>query len=391
MNKTLKRIFTFALALLMLAGCLNSVSPVLGNFAVTAQAAVTAPAKVTGLKASKTTTNSITLVWNKASGAQKYAVYSYNPTTKKYTRIANTTANTYTVKSLKSYTTYYFVVKGYKNVNGTNYYGPISSRIAVRTQLSLDIEKIVITTDGKSRQLKLTWTSLNGVTGYVVYRSESGKSGTYKKIAVVKGTNTYTDKSLNSSTNYYYAVRAYKTTDSKHTYGKYKTAYLSTRPTKTFLAKRLAATDYVLYSLSCGFGADWGREKDMVTIKGEKYCRVRKFSSMAALKQYLEKYCSKEVYGQFLREYVEKNGKLYTCACEWGDRPPDGWTVTVKSLTDKTCTLAYTGYVDASAYGDSGYYYNTSEYKMAYRNGDWIFTSGRFLEMISFDLYQSSI
>ena len=49
MKNTLKRIFTFALALLMLAGCLNSVSPVLGNFAVTAQAAVTAPAKVTGL------------------------------------------------------------------------------------------------------------------------------------------------------------------------------------------------------------------------------------------------------------------------------------------------------------------------------------------------------
>ena len=387
MKKTLKRIFTFALALLMLAGCLNSVSPVLGNFAVTAQAAVTAPAKVTGLKASKTTTNSITLIWNKASGAQKYAVYAYSPTTKKYRRIANTTANTYTVKSLKPYTTYYFVVKGYKNVNGTNYYGPISSRIAVRTQLSLDIEKIVITTDGKSRQLKLTWTSLNGVTGYVVYRSTSGKSGTYKKIAVVKGTNTYTDKSLNSSTNYYYAVRAYKTTDGKHTYGKYKTAYLSTRPTKTYFAKRLMVIADVMYDYATGFGADVYKEKDKISINGQTYYRVRKFSSMAAMKNYLEKYCSKEVYGEYLYMYAERNGKLYTNQGPWGDMGPEGWTITVSDLKDKSCTITYREYYD---WGDGFEYAAPEQHKVIYKNGNWIVTSGRMLKLTSFDKYKPS-
>lgn len=385
MNKTLKRIFTIALALLMLAGCLNSVSPVLGNFAVTAQAAVTAPAKVTGLKASKTTTNSITLVWNKASGAQKYAVYSYNPTTKKYTRIANTTANTYTVKSLKSYTTYYFVVKGYKNVNGTNYYGPISSRIAVRTQFSLDIEKIVITTDGKSRQLKLTWTSLNGVTGYVVYRSESGKSGTYKKIAVVKGTNTYTDKSLNSSTNYYYAVRAYKTTDSKHTYGKYKTAYLSTRPTKTFLAKRVAAVSQAVYTLSCGMNTDYSKS---IKINGETAYLVKKYTSKAQLRKIMDQYCTADIYGECLKDYYEVGGKLYTTRGAYGDRGPDAWTITVSDLTDKSCTITYKNCYE----WEGKIYYNGPETnKMIYKNGNWIITSGEVIRFISFDNYKSSI
>lgn len=384
MNKTLKRIFTIALALLMLAGCLNSVSPVLGDFAVTAQAAVTAPAKVTGLKASKTTTNSITLFWNKASGAQKYAVYSYNPTTKKYTRIANTTANTYTVKSLKSYTTYYFVVKGYKNVNGTNYYGPISSRIAVRTQLSLDIEKLAITTDGKSRQLKLTWTSLNGVTGYVVYRSTSGKSGTYKKIAVVKGTNTYTDKSLNSSTNYYYAVRAYKTADSKHTYGKYKTAYLSTRPTKTFLAKRLVATSNALYNLSCGMNLDFSKT---IKIKGETAYLVKGYKSKAQLKNKMEQYCTSNIYGKYLDSYYEVGGKLYSVVGPWGDRGPAGWTISVSDLKDKSCTITYREYYD---WGDGFEYAAPEQHKVIYKNGNWVFTSGRMLKLASFDDYKPS-
>ena len=382
MNKTLKRIFTFALALLMLAGCLNSVSPVLGNFAVTAQAAVTAPAKVTGLKASKTTTNSITLIWNKASGAQKYAVYSYNPTTKKYTRIANTTANTYTVKSLKSYTTYYFVVKGYKNVNGTNYYGPISSRIAVRTQLSLDIEKLAITTDGKSRQLKLTWTSLNGVTGYVVYRSTSGKSGTYKKIAVVKGTNTYTDKSLNSSTNYYYAVRAYKTTDSKHTYGKYKTAYLSTRPTKTFLAKRLCKISDVMFRLMLGFNEDFN---DSFKRNGEYYYRVETFKSKAELIKYLNCYMTENIYGKYMKYYVERNGKLYTCMNYDGFCFRGRWNISVQNITDKSCDVKVKTEFNNQILYDM--------YKFSYKDGTWILSSGYFdgENMFDWDFFDSSL
>ncbi len=56
--------------------------------------------------------------------------------------------------------------------------------------------------------IKVSWKDNAAATGYYVYRSTSGKSGTFKKIATVK-TNNYTDKNLSSSKTYYYKVKPY--------------------------------------------------------------------------------------------------------------------------------------------------------------------------------------
>ena len=56
--------------------------------------------------------------------------------------------------------------------------------------------------------IKVSWKDNAAATGYYVYRSTSGKSGTFKKVATVK-TNSYTDKNLSSSKTYYYKVKAY--------------------------------------------------------------------------------------------------------------------------------------------------------------------------------------
>ena len=58
-----------------------------------------APAKVTSLKATATT-SSVTLSWKKVTGATKYIVYSYNTSTKKYTKLTTVSTNKVTIKNI---------------------------------------------------------------------------------------------------------------------------------------------------------------------------------------------------------------------------------------------------------------------------------------------------
>ncbi len=71
-------------------------------------------------------------------------------------------------------------------------------------------------------KVKLTWEQLAGVDGYQVYRATS-KTGTYTKVATVKGdsTTSYINTGLTCGKTYYYKVRAYKKISGKYVYSKY--------------------------------------------------------------------------------------------------------------------------------------------------------------------------
>ena len=93
-----------------------------------------APAKVTGLKAGAVGTTSLKLTWNKVKGATGYVVYRYNASTKKYTKLGITAANSYQVKKLQSGATYRFAVRAYKKVNGQNLFGGYSAVLKATTK-----------------------------------------------------------------------------------------------------------------------------------------------------------------------------------------------------------------------------------------------------------------
>lgn len=65
--------------------------------------------------------NSITLSWNKSSGASGYIIYQYNKKTKKYTKIATVKTNKYTVTKLSKNTSYKFKIVAYKTYKNVNY------------------------------------------------------------------------------------------------------------------------------------------------------------------------------------------------------------------------------------------------------------------------------
>ncbi len=91
------------------------------------------PKKVTGLKITKKTTNSISMSWKKVSGITGYKVYSYNASKKAYTLVGKTKTNSYNVKSLKANTTYKFKVRAYKTIKNKQYLSTNSSVVSSTT------------------------------------------------------------------------------------------------------------------------------------------------------------------------------------------------------------------------------------------------------------------
>ena len=73
-----------------------------------------------------------------------------------------------------------------------------------------------------SKQAKVSWARIKGVSGYEVYRSTKKSSG-YKRVTTIKkaSTTSYTNKKLKKNKRYYFKVRAYRTVNGKKLYSKY--------------------------------------------------------------------------------------------------------------------------------------------------------------------------
>lgn len=352
--------------------------------ATTLTQAVTKPDQVKNVKAAAGA-NYVTLTWSKASGAQKYYVFSYNASTKKYTCLGKTTATTYKVSGLKVNTIYRLAVQAAKTVSGKTYYGKVSETVSVKTKVASTVAKVSglkITTSGKSGYLKLSWNAQKSITGFQVYRSTSGKSGTYKRIATLKSSQvSYADSGLKNSTPYYYAVRAYKKASNGYTYGSFAKIDLSTRITKSYIKKKIERANYLWLgwvSHTMEFSEDNFDKKDIIYRKIDgytyRYYRLKniKYKSLSQLKKDLSTCFDKRLYEEHLNEnYIEKNGKIY--GIEWltehgGDGSPCRLSLINIRYTDSTCTYTIKGFVDRIEE-----MYDFSTYRLYYKNGNWIY------------------
>lgn len=169
-------------------------------------------AQVKKLKLSKATTSSVTLKWDKVSGAAGYVVYQYkNGQWVKVTSVKGTSA---TVSKLKAGTTYKFMVKAYKKVGKTTVLGEASSSVSVKTALAQ--VKNLKASARKKTSITLKWDKITGATGYYVERYNGKK---WVKVGTVK-TNTFTNKDLKRNTQYQYRVKAYGKVNGKTATGK---------------------------------------------------------------------------------------------------------------------------------------------------------------------------
>lgn len=162
--------------------------------------------------------DSITLTWNKITGAKGYKVYSYNTQTKKYKALKTLSATSYTIENLESAADYVFTVRAYGKVNGGTCWGNHSF---VYMATAPEAVKLVSAAAKSANTATLTWNE-TAADGYEIYMA-TGKNGKYKKIKTITDASkvTYTKSSLKSSVTYYFSLRAYKTVGDTKIYGEY--------------------------------------------------------------------------------------------------------------------------------------------------------------------------
>ena len=165
-------------------------------------------------KITRNSPTALVLTWDKVAGASGYEIYRSTSETGTYSKIGTVkgeTTVTYTDSNCTCGVTYYYKVRAYRTVSGTDYYGAKSvakSYNTVPAKVSWNTASMKAT----STTATLVWKKATGAQGYYIYRSES-KSGTYTKVKTISSGSTLTWKNtgLVSNKKYYYKISAYCT------------------------------------------------------------------------------------------------------------------------------------------------------------------------------------
>jgi len=174
------------------------------------------PATPKGVKASATSSSSITITWNEVSGAVYYSVYRSTSSSGEYTSIGGWVFSTsYTDTGLSANTTYYYKVSAVNSAGESTQ----SSSVSVTTSAPTTVTKpsaptSVTATALSSSSIRISWTAVQGATSYKVYRGSSTSSQFTNNVGTVdgNGTTSYTDNTgLSANTTYYYKVSAVNT------------------------------------------------------------------------------------------------------------------------------------------------------------------------------------
>ena len=190
---------------------------------------IKAGVNATTIKATATAslkTETITVNWTKSGN---FAVTYYNVYRSKtgkdgsFAKIGTSTTKTYTDKTAKPGTKYYYRVRGVRTLDGVNYLTQLSNKpyakIKKVTAAYVKETKMVIRSYYAGKAIKVTWTSPRiKVDGFEIWRSKS-LNGKYTKIKTTKtDARQWTNTGLKLQDRWYYKVRGYKIINGKKVY-----------------------------------------------------------------------------------------------------------------------------------------------------------------------------
>ncbi len=145
----------------------------------------------------------VSIKWNAVSKCSGYIVYrkTSGGSWKRLTKITDSAKTSYTDKTAKSGTKYYYAVKAYS--------GSTMSAYKTVSLVRLTTPKLVEAKSTKSG-VRFQWGKVSGAEGYYIYRATG--NGSFKKIATVKSGTTvsFVDKTSKKGVTYRYTVKAYK-------------------------------------------------------------------------------------------------------------------------------------------------------------------------------------
>lgn len=243
--KKLSKMFLSALMCLSIA--LTAVTP-----------AFAAGVRVKKLKAALITYNAVTLSWQKANGVSGYEVQQFVKKNK-WKKVGTTKKAKFTVKKLKTGTTYKFRVVSFKKSGKKVTYSKPSAAVTVKPVCPApkNLKAAVLS----PVSAKLTWKKVNGATNYLVQKYNGKK---WVKVASPKANSLTVSKLLPGSATKF-RVRAVTRVGKKVVLGKLskevsvKTAiatpvlsYVGSTPSSISFkwSKANSATDYVIYKVT---------------------------------------------------------------------------------------------------------------------------------------------
>lgn len=173
---------------------------------VSATPQIPAPAAPTGLTAAAGN-EQVILSWNAVAGAYTFDVYKRNAEDS-YDSIPVATVTgstyTYTVTGLTNGTTYNFVVKA-SNMGGDS---GSSNEVSATPQVPVPGAPVLLPATVSDSKVSLAWNSINGSTGYKVYKSTASGEYGAEEATVTSSTYNYEVTGLTNGTPYYFVVKA---------------------------------------------------------------------------------------------------------------------------------------------------------------------------------------
>jgi len=170
------------------------------------------PARTTGDKGAPSTvaatprsSTAIRLAWTHVSGANGYQI-DRSIDGQKWVTIGSTEqgVTTYTDAGLSSGTTYYYRVSAVTEGGSA----PASDVVSATTAIDPLSSTTVTSVAASSSEIDLSWTDVDGETGYRIERSPDGTSGWTTIATTGQDVTTYADAGLSSGTTYFYRVFA---------------------------------------------------------------------------------------------------------------------------------------------------------------------------------------
>jgi hypothetical protein len=164
-----------------------------------------APSTVAATSRSSTV---IRLAWTHVSGANGYQI-DRSIDGERWVRIGSTEqgVTTYTDAGLSSGTTYYYRVSAVTEGGSA----PTSDVVSATTAIDTLTSTTVTSVSASSTEIDLSWTDVDGETGYRIERSPDGTTGWTTIATTGQDVTTYADAGLSSGTTYFYRVFATNT------------------------------------------------------------------------------------------------------------------------------------------------------------------------------------